>query len=121
MQFALPTTPSGCTLTGATLRMYNSSGTTGRTIQVLRVTAAWNETVTWNTQPATTGTAATATSSTTVGWRTWTITAIVQAMYSGTNNGLLPRDATENASTAQDQRYHSREAANDPELVVTFG
>jgi large repetitive protein len=121
VRFTLPAVPSGCTLTGATLRLYAASAATGRTLQALRINAAWTENaVTWTNQPATTGTAATTTSGT--GYRTWTVTTQVAAMYSGTNNGFLIRDATENG-TGQEQQFHAREKApdNPPQLVLTFG
>lgn len=121
VRFALPAVPSGCTLTQAQLRLYAGSATTGRTLQALRMNAAWTENgVTWTNRPATTGTAATTTSGT--GYRTWTVTTQVAAMYSGTNNGFLIRDATENGS-GQEQRFHAREKApdNPPRLVLTFG
>lgn len=120
-KFTLPAVPSGCTLTQAQLRLYAASATTGRTLQALRINAAWTENgVTWTNQPATTGTAATTTSAT--GYRTWTVTTQVAAMYSGTNNGFLIRDATENG-TGQEQQFHAKEKApdNPPQLVLTFG
>jgi large repetitive protein len=121
IRFTLPAVPSGCTLTQAQLRLYASSATTGRTLQALRINAAWTENgVMWSNQPATTGAAATTTSGT--GYRTWTVTTQVAAMYSGTNNGFLIRDATENG-TGQEQQFHAREKApdNPPQLVLTFG
>ena len=121
VRFTLPAVPSGCTLTGAQLRLYAASATTGRTLQALRINAAWTENgVTWTNQPATTGAAATTTSGT--GYRTWTVTTQVAAMYSGTNNGFLIRDATENG-TGQEQQLHAREKGpdNPPQLVLTFG
>jgi large repetitive protein len=121
VRFALPAVPSGCTLTQAQLRLYAASSTAGRTLQALRINAAWTENgVTWSNQPATTGTAATTTSGT--GYRTWTVTTQVAAMYSGANNGFLIRDATENG-TGQEQQFHAREngAGNPPQLILTFG
>jgi CSLREA domain-containing protein len=119
VRFALPTTPAGCVLQAATLRMYAASWTNGRTLQALRVNAAWTENgVTWSNQPATTGTAATTTSGS--GFRQWTVTSQVQAMYSGANNGFLIRDATEN-NGSYEQQFHSREkGSNMPQLVITF-
>lgn len=120
VSFALPSTPSGCSVTAADLRLYTSTGVTGRTLQAFQAAASWTETaVTWNTQPSTTGTAATA-PSVASGWVDWTVTSIVRAMYVGANNGFLIRDATENAGSAQDQTMHPRENTNDPQLVVTF-
>ena len=120
-RFTLPAVPAGCTVTSAKLRLYAASATSGRTLQALQVAAAWTEgAVTWGNQPATTGTAATVASG--LGWREWTVTAQVQSMYSGTNNGFLVRDATENGG-GPEQSFHAREKApdNPPELVITFG
>ena len=54
VHFALPPVPPGCKLVGATLRLYSSSATDGRTLEALRVASAWSELgVTWANQPAT--------------------------------------------------------------------
>lgn len=122
VRFALPAPPSGCEVTGATLRLYSDSAVSGRTLQALRATASWTEGgVNWNNQPATTGTAATAPSGN--GWRTWTVTEQVLAMYApSANQGFVIRDATEGASAGPEQSFHSREKGeNTPQLVVTFG
>jgi hypothetical protein len=121
VRFPLPAVPAFCSVTGATLRLYTSSGATGRTLQAHQVSASWTETgVTWNTQPSITGTAVTA-PSVASGWVTWSVTSMVQAMYSGANHGFRVRDASENSSTARDQSMHPRENTYDPQLVVTFG
>lgn len=121
VRFALPAVPPYCTVTSALLRLNASSGSNGRTLEAVRVAGAWTEIgVTWSNQPATTGTAITASSGT--GWREWSVTAHVQAMYSGTNHGWLVADASEGALLAASQAFSSREAAsNVPELVVSFG
>jgi hypothetical protein len=121
VRFNLPAIPAGCTVTDATLRLYTSSGVTGRTLQAHQVSTSWTETgVTWNTQPGITGTAATAPSMAS-GWVPWTVTTMVQAMYSGANHGFRIRDSVENSSTARDQSMHPRENTYDPQLIVTFG
>jgi hypothetical protein len=119
VRFALPTIPTGCVVQSATLRLYAPSWTSGRTLQALRVNASWTENgVTWSNQPATTGTAATTSSGS--GYRQWTVTSLVQAMYAGANHGFLIRDATEN-SGSYEQQFHSREKGSDmPQLVITF-
>ena len=120
-RFNLPTIPAGCTVTGAQLRLFAGSSTNGRTLQALRVNAAWTEgAVTWANQPATTGPAATTPSGN--GWRQWNVLSQVQAMYTTANNGFLIRDATEN-NGGREQQLHSREKAPDqpPQLVLTFG
>jgi hypothetical protein len=120
-RFDLPAIPTGCQVTGATLRLYAGSHTNNRTLQALRVNAPWTETgVTWSNQPATTGTAATVASGS--GWRQWNVLAQVQAMYSGANHGFLIRDANEGGA-GREQQFHTREKApdNPPQLVLTFG
>ena len=48
------------------------------------------------------------------------VTDQVKAQYT-TNNGFRISDAVESESnTAQTQTYDSREAANDPQLLITF-
>lgn len=121
--FPLPNLPNGCSVTSATLRVYNKGPVGGRTIQALQLTANWTETgVTWNNQPATTGAAATSNSPSSASWQTWTVTGQVQSMYSTANHGLLLRDATEGSTASPQQNYTSREdSPNDPELVVNWG
>jgi hypothetical protein len=122
VQFTLPSLPEACVVTQATLRLFAKSAASGRAIQAFRANAAWVEgTVTWNNQPGGTGTAATSASGT--GWRTWTVTAHVQQMYTGPNNGFMMRDATENDGTSgHSQNYHSSEdTLNRPELIITIG
>ena len=122
VRFGLPALPSGCTVTAATLRLWAGSFSSGRTLQAYQVASSWTEGgVTWNNQPSTTGTPATTASGS--GWRQWTVTSLVQAMYSGTNNGFLIRDSVENASGGFEQQLHSKEKApdNPPELAITFG
>lgn len=121
VRFNLPAIPAGCSVTSARLRLFATAADAGRTLQALRVNASWAETtVTWNTQPATTGAAATVASAT--GWREWTVTTHVTAMYAGANNGFLVRDAAESNGTQVTSTFNSREAgSNTPQLVVTFG
>ena len=121
-RFNLPTIPSGCQVADAKLRLYASSYKEGRTLQAIRLTAAWTEGgLTWANQPNTTGAAATVASGS--GYREWTVTSQVQAMYApNANHGFLVRDASENGS-GFDQSFHSREKGTDnpPRLVITFG
>lgn len=126
VNFALPTIPSGCSLTSATLRLNNKSPVSSRTIQALRINASWTEAgVNWNNQPATTGTAATATTPASAGLMNWTVTSQVQAMYTaGASNGFLLRDATEDNTGGAEQQFDSREsgtAALRPRLIVGWG
>jgi hypothetical protein len=120
VRFNLPTVPSGCSVTGATLRLYAGSASTGRTLQALRITGTWAEnTVRWNTQPATTTPAATTTSAS--GWNQWTVTAQVQAMYSVANHGFMIRFDSEGNPSAEMQFHARNKGSEHPELRITFG
>jgi hypothetical protein len=119
VRYNLPTMPQGCSVESATLRMYAKSAASGRTLEVFQLAGTWTEGgVTWANQPTTTGTAAPTSSGT--GYREWNVAAMVQAMYTSTNNGFLVRDAIENQDA--EQQFHSREeSTNRPQLVITFG
>ena len=120
VRFTLPTTPTGCVLQSATLRLNSTTATVGRTLSVYRAAATWTEgTVKWNTQPGETGTAVNAAAAT--GWVEWTVTTHVQAMYSGSNFGFRVRDATEGATGNQTQTFGAREGTLDPQLVLQWG
>ena len=123
VKFDLPAPPPGCSMTSADLYMYANSPTSGRTINVFRANASWNgATVTWNTQPATTGAAAQSSSLSSAGWQQWNVTSQVAAQYSGTNDGFSIRDSSENTASGPQQVYNSDNAAsNNPVLAVTFG
>ena len=117
--FQLPAAPEGCTVASATLRLYSPSAIGGRTLEAYRVTEAWTEAgVNWDSQPSTAGTAATAASGT--GYREWTVTDLVRAMYANSNHGFLIRDASE-AAAGIEQQFHAREKNESvPQLVITF-
>jgi hypothetical protein len=123
VRFTLPPVPAGCEITDAKLRLYASSYKAGRTLQALRLNGPWTETnVTWNNQPASTGSAATAASPTAARYVEWNVVSQVQSMYSGSNHGFMIRDAAENGS-GLDQGLHSREKGTDnpPRLVISWG
>ena len=118
VRFTLPAVPQGCAVESATLRLYSPSAKTPRTIQALRLASAWSENlVNWSNQPLTTGPAATTAAGT--GYREWSVTAQVQAMYVEANHGFLIRDSVEGQDA--EQQFHSREKGqNPPQLVVRF-
>ena len=122
VHFTLPSIPQYCSVTAAHLRLFASTGATGRTLAAYQAAASWTEAgVTWNNQPATTGTAATAASVATGSTVDWTVTSLVQTFYSGTNTGFIVKDANE-ASGTTTQSFSTREAStNKPQLVITFG
>jgi hypothetical protein len=119
VRFELPAAPDGCVLESATLRLFAASATAGRTLQALRLESPWTEGgVTWTNQPATIGLASEAPAG--LGYREWTVTVQVEAMYDVANNGFLVRDLAESASGAE-QSFHAREKGETPpELVLHF-
>ncbi|HEX7255584.1 MAG TPA: DNRLRE domain-containing protein, partial [Gaiellaceae bacterium] len=119
VRFSLPAVPPGCAVDAATLRLFAASMKPGRVLQAARLAAAWAEnTVSWNTQPPTTGAAATTTSG--FGYREWDVSSQVQAMVAdGASHGFLIRDAIEGQDA--EQQFHSREKGESPpQLVVRF-
>lgn len=121
VRFALPVLPQGCAVQSATLTLTAASFTAGRTLQALRITGSWAEgTVTWASQPATTGAAATTTSGSDE--RQWSVTAQVQAMYdTSIAQGFVIRDASETGGGFE-QQFRSREAGDTPPaLTIAFG
>jgi hypothetical protein len=124
LKFTLPSVPSGCSLTAATLTLTTNSSTNSgsRTFQVYRSATSWTENgVTWNNQPGTTGSAATANPNANVGGTTnWNVLSLVQADYAGTNNGYLIKDSTESGSFTH--TFNTREAGSgQPTLTLTWG
>jgi hypothetical protein len=114
-----------CSVTLAKLRLFATSATSGRNLEADRVTQTWAEgTVTWNNKPSATSTGAvTITSGSGTGYREWTVTSLVTAMYApGSNFGFLVSDSSGLSLLAPEQIYNSDEAAaNKPQLVVTYG
>jgi hypothetical protein len=121
-RFDLPALPAGCEVVQATLRLHAGSYKDGRTLEAVRLGAAWTESaVTWSNQPATAGAAATTVSGPAAGYREWTVTSQTAAMYTSGNYGFLIRDASENGGGAE-HGFHAREKIPDktPELLITF-
>jgi len=115
--------PAGqfCTVTAATLRLNVTPVALGRTLQAYSAGSPWTEAgVTWANQPATAGSASTAPAA--AGWVQFDVTAQVQGMYAGSNNGFVVKDSVESQNPASLQVISSRESlVNQPELVITFG
>lgn len=120
VRFNLPASlPSGCVVESATLRLFASSSSPGRSLRVAGAASAWAEsTVNWTNQPAPSGSAVTAPSG--AGWVQWNVTDLVQASFaSGANHGFVVRDSVEGQDN--EQQFSSREqSGNRPQLVVTY-
>jgi hypothetical protein len=112
------------TVETATLRLYYSSYQqsipNGRASTAYMVTSTWSEmVVTWNTQPTKTNTdAASITVPASYGWVEYNVTNIVKAQLSGSNNGFVVYGPETGAYTMIG--FNSREAANIPQLYITF-
>ena len=119
VRFVVTALPPGCAVDVATLRLYAASMKPGRVLEAVRLASSWSESsVSWSTQPPTTGAAATTGSG--FGYREWDVSSQVRAMLAdGGNHGFLVRDAVEGADA--EQQFHSREKdVSPPQLVVRF-
>jgi len=121
--FSLASLPDGIIITNATLKLY-CSGSSGlpRTYQVQRVSVAWQETgavegINWNNQPSVAGTVCSATISG-GGW--WQIN-VYSAYIDGAGISFRVIDSTEDEDPGgYYAEFHSREAANDAILEITY-
>jgi hypothetical protein len=124
VRFPLPPFSARCTVSSATLKLYTDSPDAGRTIGVYRADPAapvWTEAaLNWTNRPGTVGTAATAATVAANGYLSWTVTAHVQALYAGPDNGLVLRDEAEGSATSFRQQYMARQATYPPQLVVVW-
>ena len=121
--FGLPSVPNGCTLTDAKLRLYLNSNQGTRTMEVYRAAAVWiDTTITWNNQPGFAGTPATTVISGT-GLKEWTVTTLIQEIYSGSNNGFVVKDSVEDTGGSSfEQKFNALEDSESrPKLLLTFG
>ena len=73
----------------------------------------------WNNQPGTAGTAATATSNAQNVYLSWNVTTLVQEIYAGANHGFVVRDPVETQSGWN--QFIARQGTNPPKLDVTWG
>jgi large repetitive protein len=125
IRFDLPTLPSHCSITAATLRLYANTAQAGGTLDAYRIAAAWSSTtVTWATEPPVTPSPASTTSLAAPGAQSWPVTALVQGMYANSNYGFLIRDRQSLTSGSRFQYYDSFEGAtpaNWPKLDITWG
>jgi hypothetical protein len=121
----MPTIPSGCTVSTATLRLFSESQVAGRTLGAYRAdpsVATWTEAaLNWNNKPAALGTAATAVVPNSDQYMSWTVTTLARDIYALGNNGFVVRDQDETGGGAW-QQFNSRSvASNKPQLYVAWG
>lgn len=123
----MPTVPSRCTVTSATLRLWADSQIAGRTLAAYRAdpTVIWTEAaLTWDNRPAGLGAPVPVVMPNGDQYVNWTVTDHVRSIYAlGTsgNNGFMVRDQDETGGGAW-QQFNSRDAfSNKPQLTVTWG
>ena len=122
VQFTLPTIPAGCTLTAATFELSQETASNGRIINVSRASSIWSApSVMWSNQPSPVGTAVGIASNGT-GWKSWSVTSIVQLHYTGTNTGFVVQDSDELVGAEKVQKFRSSEGgpATKPKLTVSW-
>jgi hypothetical protein len=121
-RFDLPAIPAGCAVSGATLQIYAETEVAGRTLGAYRAdpaAAVWTEAgLTWNNKPAAVGTAATIVMPNTDQYVAWSVTGLVQDLYTFGNNGFVVRDQDETGVAMQ--QFGSRATANQPQLKVSW-
>lgn len=128
--FPLSAIPAGATVTSASLQVYvndwpfDGSASLG----VYRVTASWDEGLTWATRPAADGTLRdSAEVSSVEGWVSWDVTSLVQAWHSGTANyGFMlggaptPEAVVGDGWAAAAVGRTADDAAHAPRLVASY-
>lgn len=127
LQFPLPAIPAGCTLTAATLSLNAVAEEAGRTYEIVRAGDAFDvTTVTWDSQPSATGTAASTVTDGVPGATEFDATEPVRELYAGGNHGLVLRDRNERVPAAgkdgpgrSESTYGSEQAPpGEPRLTV---
>jgi hypothetical protein len=125
IKFQLPTKPSGCVVTSATLKLHVTNGAVGASIVVYRAAAAWTQNlVTWNTDPGVvagsgTGSPSTAALTTTP----LNVAAQVTGLYAGPDYGFELRDAAEGPGSGANlyDSTDSTTSAYRPQLEIIWG
>ncbi len=123
LRFSLSSIPSNAIVASAELRLHLTGGNGPVvTISIYQVNSAWtSDELTWNNQPAVGDVRSSTAIGTSVGWRTWTVTSLVQEWVNGdtANRGVSVRGPE--ASSVEWQRvFDSSQTSNDPELVITY-
>jgi len=126
--FDLAGLPDGQEITEAMLRLYLTSSwdypATSRTVTTYRATQTWLEdTVTWNSQPATGAAYGTnSVESEAWGWYEFDVTDLVRAWYDGTfvNHGIVIRGPEVSGEDSSWRAFDTTEGEDDPELVVAY-
>jgi hypothetical protein len=114
--------PSGADVKTAELRLFMSTApNVSRTYQVHRVTGTWSEADLAFNEAFAPGTNEISTGTTNNVTLSWNVQGDVQLYADGTaNEGWRVKDKFEDNLTAITGTFHSRQGANDPQLVITY-
>jgi type II secretory pathway pseudopilin PulG len=128
LRFSMPSLPSGCTVTSASLQLRVGTGWGwNRPIRVAPASASWSETgITWNNQPAPANGGSLVSSQAGENcWYTWDVTAAVGQLYGSgaTSNGLALLDSDEGNVNPQNTTPapFQREMGAPAQLEITWG
>jgi len=126
--FDISSIPANAIVDSATLKMYCAYIGEGRTVQVHRVTGAWDEGtpipptgITWNNQPAVTSTNYMEQLAG-IAWQSFNVKNMVQDAIGNSEVGFRLKDKVENSLTAYQQTYRSRESPTGlyPYLEISY-
>jgi hypothetical protein len=126
IQFDLSTIPNGASVSTANMELYDFSNNSATAIamNIHEVTAAWVESLTWNTAPTYNAAVLTSTTITAqANYYSFNVLSLLSEWVNGTkvNNGLMIKSSNEGVS--QWKAFSSSEhatVANRPKLVVTY-
>jgi hypothetical protein len=117
---SLPAIPSRCRVTSASIRFVVQTHTE-RTLHVFQVGGSWTVGgLTWNNQPPVVGAPAVAASTPDI----WTVdvTEQIRGLYaSGTNHGLVVRDAEEATPVTYNNFFRGIDDGNPAQVTITWG
>ena len=112
----------GSTVTSAKVRVYGNAVTSAKAMSIYAVSNfTWSETTTtWNNKPAIGAKqGSSVTVSTTAGWWEFDVTSYVQARKTAGDAGVSFAFQNDLVSPESQSTFHSKEGANDPQLVIT--
>lgn len=127
LRFDLSSIPAGATINSAKLYMHQYDGMANNlTFDAYRVTGAWSDSATWNTQPSyestptVTGLVCNTSSG---GWRYWSITSLVKELIAQSDDSIMLRSQSESTSSVITwKRFYSSEysLSSKPYLIITY-
>ncbi|WP_419877658.1 DNRLRE domain-containing protein [Brevibacillus centrosporus] len=123
--FDLGLIPNDAIINSATLKLHQTSGYAGSTINIHKITGAWADTVLWGTQPTFDPSPSASLASVAGSFDyNFDVTALVQEWVNGiaVNNGFLAKDSNENdLGTSRDiSSFNHTTTAYNPTLTIDY-